>query len=79
MLESLQVDRLVVGGESGEWMLGLFWKEGAQHGERFCCCRVVLSGVCCPWVVLDAGSVARCCFLVFLDFFVEIEFVCRLG
>lgn len=60
ILESLQVDRLVVGGESGEWMLGLFWKEAAQHGERPVVVIVVLcsSRLCCPSVVFDAGS--RC-------------------
>jgi hypothetical protein len=43
ILELLQVDRLVVGGESGKWMLGLFWKGAAQHGERTLCCCVVLA------------------------------------
>ena len=46
ILELLQVDRLVVGpvgGESGKWMLGLFWKGTAQHGERTLCCRIVLA------------------------------------
>lgn len=39
----LQVDGLVVGGESGKWTPGLFWKGAAQHGERILCCCVVLA------------------------------------
>lgn len=43
ILELLQVDGLAVGGESGKWALGLFWKGAAQHGERILCCCVVLA------------------------------------